>query len=100
KEIQEDLELQISIGNHMKQTLNDLLDITRLKERRIQLQLEPIYLQGIVNGVVDMLKVLTVNKNIQIENKISENCPAVLADYNRLIQILFNLIHNAVKNTP
>lgn len=100
KQVQEKLQLQITIGTHMRQTLNDLLDVTRLKEQRIQLQQEPIYLQGVVNGVVDMLKVLTDNKNIQIENKITEDFPAVYADDNRLIQIFFNLIHNAIKYTP
>lgn len=100
KQVREDLQLQITIGKHMRQTLNDLLDVTRLKEQRIQLQQEPLYLQGLVNGVVDMLKVLTDNKNIQIENNIAADFPAVYADSNRLIQIFFNLIHNAIKYTP
>lgn len=96
---QTDLELQLTIGHHMSRTLEDLLDITRLKEHRIQLQRERLNIQSVSAGVVDMLRVLTQNKNIQIEVRIPRNFPSVAADKNRLIQILFNLLHNAVKYT-
>ncbi len=94
-----DLELQLTIGHHMSRTLNDLLDITRLKEHRIHLHREHIDIQAISAGVVDMLKVLIENKNIQMEVKIPDDFPSITADKNRLIQILFNLLHNAVKYT-
>lgn len=96
---QNDLALQLTIGHHMSRTLEDLLDITRLKEHRIQLQRESLDLKAISLGVVDMLKVLVDNKNIQIEVRIPSDFPNVAADKNRLIQILFNLLHNAVKYT-
>ena len=96
---QTDLELQLTIGQHMSRTLEDLLDITRLKEHRLRLQRERLDLQSISVGVVDMLKVLIENKNIQMKVRIPSNFPSVAADKNRLIQILFNLLHNAVKYT-
>ena len=99
EKIRSDLELQLTIGHHMSRTLDDLLDITRLKEHRIQLQLEPLNIQGVATGVVDMLKVLITDKNIRMEVEIQSEFPRVVADKNRLIQILFNLLHNAVKYT-
>src|SRR5690625_554848 len=94
-----DLELQLTIGHHMSRTLDDLLDITRLKEHRIQLQLEKLNIQAVSTGVIDMLKVLITNKNIHMEVQIPSDFPKILTDKNRLIQILFNLLHNAVKYT-
>lgn len=96
---EKDLKLQLTIGHHMSWTLEDLLDITRLKEHRIHLHRESLYMQSISAGVVDMLKVLIENKNIEMEVRIPSNFPCVSADKNRLIQILFNLLHNAVKYT-
>ncbi len=96
---QKDLTLQLTIGHHMARTLEDLLDITRLKEHRIRLQRERIDLQAVTSGVVDMLKVLIENKNIEMEVQIPNDLPSVAADKNRVIQILFNLLHNAVKYT-
>ena len=96
---QNDLTLQLSIGHHMSRTLEDLLDITRLKEHRIRLQKDRLDLQAISAGVVDMLRVLIENKNIVMDVQIPSDFPRVAGDKNRLIQILFNLLHNAVKYT-
>jgi len=94
-----DLALQLTIGHHMSRTLEDLLDITRLKEHRIELQREHLDIQAISIGVVDMLKALIEHKNIHMKVSIARDFPHVVADKNRLIQILFNLLHNAVKYT-
>ena len=99
KKTESDLELLLTIGHHMSQTLGDLLDITRLKEHRIRLQKKRLDIQAVSAGVIDMLKVLIENKNIQMEVQIPNDFPSVIADKNRLIQILFNLLHNAVKFT-
>lgn len=95
----QDLELQLTIGHHMSQTLEDLLDITRLKEHTIQLRKERLNIQAVAVGVVDMFKVLIENKPIRLDVQIPSDFPSVIADKNRLIQILFNLVHNAVKYT-
>ena len=99
QKIQDDLALQLTIGHHMSQTLGDLLDITRLKEHRIQLQQRNLDIKTVSEAVMDMLRVLIENKSIQMKVDISDDFPAVFADKDRLIQILFNLLHNAVKYT-
>ncbi|WPK13782.1 ATP-binding protein [Lysinibacillus louembei] len=98
-EFMEDLKLQLTIARHMARTLDDLLDITRLKEHRIQLNKKAVNLQATVVGVVDMLNVLIEQKNVRIDVHIANDFPNVAADSNRLIQILFNLLHNAIKYT-
>jgi sensor histidine kinase YesM len=96
---QKNLELQLTIGHHLSRTLEDLLDVTRLKEHRIHLQIERLDIHAFSIGVVDMLKVITESKDIQMEVRIPSVFPSVAADKNRLTQILFNLLHNAVKYT-
>ncbi|MBR7795194.1 MAG: hybrid sensor histidine kinase/response regulator [Bacillota bacterium] len=93
----EHLQLLVMIGRRMSYTLNDILDITRLKEPNVQLQKQRVHVQTITNGVVDMLQFMTQRKPITFKVVIPESFPYVFADENRLIQILFNLLHNAVK---
>ena len=93
------LKLLIQVGRQMSFTLNDLLDISRLQDKQIQLRRRPINLHAVASGVLDMIRFMTENKKLEIELKITEAFPDVYADQNRLIQILFNLLHNAVKYT-
>lgn len=95
----ENLQLLIRLGKHMSFTINDLLDISRLKDNKIQLHKENTDLHTVAAGVIDMIRFMTEGKNIKVNLAISTSFPKVYADKNRLIQILFNLLHNAVKFT-
>lgn len=79
--------------------LNDLIDLTRLRENRIRLNPVPLRLQAEAAGVLDMVRFMTDGKPVRLENRIPDSLPPVLADENRLVQIMFNLLHNAVKFT-
>lgn len=97
--IKENLELLITISRRMSLMLNDLIDITRLKEKGILLDKQPLNIETIVSGVLDMFKFMVEKKNIRLATDIPSGFPDIEADKNRLIQILYNLIHNAVKFT-
>lgn len=94
-----DLETVLSISRRMSLMVDELLDMTHLKEGKPQLQLHPCSLQAVTVGVVDMLDYMIKGKPIQVVNKIPADLPPVMADEKRLIQIVFNLLHNAVKFT-
>lgn len=97
--IKGNLELQLTIGQHMSQTLGDLLDITRLNENQIKLEKENLNVGAVSLGVIEMLVIQVENKNIEIKMDVAKDFPVVRADKNRFIQILYNLLHNAVKYT-
>ncbi|MGI2295708.1 ATP-binding protein [Paenibacillus sp. GXUN7292] len=93
------MQLLIMISRRMSHMLGDLLDVARLKEHRIVLQQEPLRIQSIVPGVIGMLRFMVDGKPIQLRMDIGESLPPVLADEKRLVQILYNLLHNAIKYT-
>lgn len=93
------LEMMNSVSRRMSLILNDLIDITRLKEKTIQMKFAVVDIRTIVNGVIDMVYLMLEGKPVQLQVKIDNNFPALYADENRLIQILFNLVHNSVKYT-
>ncbi|GGG58255.1 hybrid sensor histidine kinase/response regulator [Paenibacillus radicis (ex Gao et al. 2016)] len=95
----EDMELLITISHRMSRMLGDLLDVARLQEHRITLQQEPIAIQSVVPGVIGMLNYMIEGKPIRLTMDIPESLPPVLADEKRLVQILYNLVHNALKYT-
>lgn len=94
-----DLEMAMSVGRRMALMLNELLDMMRLKESNPRLQLRSFSIRSVVTGVMDMLRFMPEGKPVIFVNHIPENFPQVLGDENRVIQIMFNLLHNAVKFT-
>lgn len=94
-----EMETVLSVGRRMTWMLNDLLDVMSLKESRLRLQFRAFSMQTILSGVLDMLRSLTEGKPVRLVNRIPDSFPPVFADENRVIQIVFNLFHNAVKYT-
>ncbi|MGC1248861.1 MAG: ATP-binding protein [Spirulinaceae cyanobacterium] len=91
------LSLIISSGKRLTQLVNDLLDFSRLKHQNIQLQLKNIGMREIAEVVLTISRSLVGDRDIQLINKISPDLPLVIADENRVQQILFNLVGNAIK---
>jgi len=95
----ERVEIARNVSRRMNIMLDDLIDITRLKEKTIPLDIRPVYLQSIASGVLDMIRVTLDGKPVRLHAEIDGDFPAVLADENRVVQILYNLLHNAAKYT-
>lgn len=94
-----ELETVLSVGRRLTLILNDLIDVMSLQEGNPRLQKKVIWIQPIVTGVLDMLQFNAEVKSVKIVNQIPEDFPPVHADENRVIQIVFNLLHNAVRYT-
>lgn len=99
KQSSEDLNLLITVSRRMSHLLNDLLDVVRLQEKQIQLQPTQVSLVSVVHGVFDIVKFMTEGTAVRLQMKFPDSLPAVKADEKRLVQILLNLIHNAIKYT-
>ncbi|WP_405154526.1 ATP-binding protein [Paenibacillus sp. FSL K6-0108] len=95
----EEMKLLITIGRRMSQLVDDLLDVIRLKEKRINLQKKPLSLASVIPGVIGMFRFMAEGRPIQMNVDIPESLPLVQADERRLVQILYNLLHNALKFT-
>jgi len=75
----------------------DLLVINRLETNRLVLNMIPLDLPKILNEVLDELALKGLSRQISLNQIVSKNIPKVLADSDRLRQVLFNLIDNAIK---
>ncbi|NEP79800.1 MAG: response regulator, partial [Okeania sp. SIO3B3] len=76
------------------------LDFSKIRHNTLELQIRAINVYGVVETVVSLNKFLvSKNKHLQLVNNIPQELPPVRADENRLQQILYNLIGNAIKFT-
>lgn len=93
------LSMIASSGRRLSNLINDILDFSKLKEKSIQLQLKPLQARELAEIVLTLSRPLVGKKDLRLINAIPANLPPVLADENRLQQILYNLVGNAIKFT-
>lgn len=78
--------------------VNDLLDVVRLKHGDLQLERSVVDLRVAAEMSFQVLEFELAGKDVRWENRIAPGTYA-LADENRVRQVLYNLIHNAIKHT-
>ncbi|NDI34411.1 ATP-binding protein [Chengkuizengella sediminis] len=94
----ENLSLIHDTSMKLSNLVNDLIDVTRLKNGEFRLHLTKVDLKVSTQIVFDVLTFEIQGKQIQLMNEIGE-VALVIADENRIRQILYNLIQNAIKHT-
>ncbi|MBE9005202.1 MASE1 domain-containing protein [Fortiea sp. LEGE XX443] len=82
------------------QLIEDLLDVSRIQQRKIILNLQPVNLIEILKASLHTLHLAVESKNIQIQQLINVDTAWVKGDAERLQQIVCNLLSNAIKFTP
>ncbi len=96
---QKNLLLIVQSGHRLATLVNDILDFSKLRHKTIELQLQPVGLREIAEVVLTLSQPLIRNKDLQLINAIPPELPPAQADENRLQQILYNLVGNAIKFT-
>ncbi|AIQ12253.1 hybrid sensor histidine kinase/response regulator [Paenibacillus durus] len=94
------LSMITATGKRLSLLVNDILDWARLKNGDIILAQRPVDLRPVVSAVLDILTFTTGSgKRLQFVQEWPENLPLLKADENRIQQILYNLLGNAIKFT-
>jgi signal transduction histidine kinase len=83
---------------HLLQLISDMLDLTRLESGTAVIEVAPLAVVPVVEEVRALTEVLATAKGLRLEVA-TEGDPWVLADAQRLKQILLNLVGNALKFT-
>ena len=93
------LSLIADSGKRLASLVNDILDFSQLKNKGITLIKKAIDIGVLVDVVLTLSKPLMANKAVIFANSIPKNLPSAYADEDRVMQILHNLIGNAIKFT-
>lgn len=97
--IRKKLEMIRSSGKRLSSLVNDILDYAKLTEHSLEIRLRPVNVAAVLHEVTYILRPLAESKNLELLCDLTDNTPWVMSDENRLQQILFNLLGNAIKFT-
>jgi signal transduction histidine kinase len=88
--------------NAMLQTqlIEDILDVSRIIQGKLQLERSPLDLITIIKNAIDTVSLAAQAKSIAIETNLEENIDSVQGDPTRIQQVIWNLLSNAIKFTP
>ena len=86
-------------ARHLAQLLDDLLDVTRVSQGKIDLHRSPVDLGGIVSSVVEDHRGEIEGAGHSLRLSLPSRAVAVDGDRTRLLQVIGNLLHNARKYT-
>ena len=86
--------------DRLTRTLNDLLDLSRIEAGHVELRLTDVSLPEVTAEALDNLRPQAEEKSLVLETKTPSQLAPVQGDRDKILQILTNLIHNAIKFTP
>jgi PAS domain S-box-containing protein len=86
-------------AQQMENLVNDLLDVKRLESGTLAVELKPLDVRSVVRDVIDVFTPIAESRGIALNVLCSDALPDVAGDYRRLVQVLSNLVGNALKFT-
>jgi len=87
-------------AQHLLGLINDILDLAKLEAGKIRMNVEPVDLRQLAVECEDFFREEVAQAKLTFDLQVSSEVVALNADKQRLLQILLNLISNAVKFTP
>jgi signal transduction histidine kinase len=88
-----------SVARHLMALVDDLLDLSRIQSRRLDVRLQPVDMAPLLRDVRATVGPLAADAGLTVDIPGGEDLPRVLADPLRLRQVILNLLANAVKFT-
>lgn len=96
------LETIKSNADRLSLLVNDLLDISRIEQGRIELDIQPVDLRELLDGVLDTFegRMNQENRTLTLRAEVADDLPPVEVDFGRITQVVTNLVGNAYQYTP
>jgi two-component system phosphate regulon sensor histidine kinase PhoR len=87
-------------AQRLNRLVDDLLTLSSIELGETKLHLEGLALEDVFETALTLISLRAALKNVRIQRDVQPGLPMVLADRDRLVQILVNVLDNAVKFTP
>ena len=99
EKIQAVLERLQKNGRHLLSLINDILDLSKIEAGQLTLCLSDYSMQEVVHAVFTTVESLAAEKNLELKVSVSPDVAYGRGDEQRIVQVLLNLVGNAIKFT-
>ena len=87
-------------ASSLTRIVNDLLDVSRLMQGRLNLSVAPLDLREVARAAADTLAPASAARNLTVSLRLDREEVPIVADHGRIQQVAWHLLSNAVKFTP
>jgi len=88
-----------SAADHLLRLVDDVLDLSKIEVGRLALDLEPVDVGALLEGVCTVMQPLADSRELELSTQIDVDLPTITSDGSRIRQIVLNLTSNAIKFT-
>jgi len=85
--------------NRLTRLIEDILDLSKIESGRIRMRKEKIQLIGVLKEAVNNLGPQAEKRGVILEARLPESFPTIFADRDKVLQVMSNIITNAIKFT-
>ena len=87
-------------GQHLLALISDILDISKIETRDLEIDAKKLNINGIVRECRKMVRERSEAARVAVTSAVAPDMPALFADRRHVKQILLNLLVNAIRSTP
>jgi PAS domain S-box-containing protein len=97
RQVGENVEIIVAEGTRLTKLINEVLDIAKMEAGKTDWHMEPIAIAEIIDRAMSATSALFEHKGLQAIKDVEDGIPQTIGDQDRLIQVVINLISNAIK---
>jgi signal transduction histidine kinase/DNA-binding response OmpR family regulator len=99
RQVMDNTTIIVEEGQRLTTLINDVLDLAKMEAGRVDWNITELSIEDIIDRGITSTSSLLVNKPVKMGKDIADNLPLCEGDHDRLIQVVINLISNAIKFT-
>ncbi|MGK7878278.1 MAG: response regulator [Xenococcaceae cyanobacterium] len=99
RQVSENTEIIVSEGERLKNLINNVLDLAKLEAGKVDWKMHLLSVPEVLERAITATTALFEQKGLELKQEIEPDLPEIIGDRDRLIQVVINLISNAVKFT-
>jgi signal transduction histidine kinase len=98
--VSENMEIIVSEGERLTTLINNVLDLAKIEAGKVDWDMQPLTIAEVIERATAATAALFEQKGLQLIKNVAPDLPEIVGDQDKLIQVVINLISNAVKFTP
>jgi signal transduction histidine kinase/DNA-binding response OmpR family regulator len=98
--VSENMEIIVTEGERLTTLINNVLDLAKIEAGKVDWDIKPLAMAEVIERATAATTALFEQKGLQLVKNVDPDLPEIVGDQDKLIQVIINLISNAVKFTP